>query len=139
MRKPDTHFWARFTQDEQGASAIEAAICFPIIIMMAFGIFQYGIFYNNSTDLNHKFRDASRQVKFMNNPGGDILKSHYQQILGEYSEDVTLSVQKTDRYGESFAEVQMTYSYTIDIPLLDKYPLTTQYKNLIMLSSDLPG
>ncbi len=133
------HTWLKFGQDDDGASAIEAAICFPIILMMAFGIFQYGIFYNNSTDLNHRFRDASRKVKFMDNPGGALLKSHYQQVLGGYADDVTLEVHKADRYGESFAEVYMTYSYTIDIPLLDKYPLTTKYKNLIMLSSDLPG
>jgi len=133
------HIWRKYVSDLQGASAIEAAICFPIIIMLMFGIFQYGIFYNNSTDLNHRFRDASRTVKLMDNPDNGMLSAHYQQILGAYADDVTLQVQKVDRYGESFAEVDMTYSYTIDIPLLDKYPLTTQYKNLVMLSSDLPG
>lgn len=129
----------RYRDDEQGASAVEAAICFPIIIMLAFGIFQYGIFYNNSTDLNHRFRDASRSVKLMDNPEAGQLSAHYQQVLGKYAQDVALDVKKINRYGESFAEVQMTYSYSVDIPLLDKYPLKSSYKNLVILSSELPG
>lgn len=126
-------------KDTSGATAIEAAICFPIVIMIGFGVFQYGIFYNNSTDLNKKFSDASRDVKFMEDPDTARLTSHYQSVLGNYSNDVALSVERIDRYGESFAEVSMTYSYTINIPLLDNYPLQSNYKNLIIISDDAAG
>lgn len=126
-------------QDQSGASAIEAAICFPIIIMLAFAIFQYGIFYNNSTDLNKKLRDASRQVKLMEDPDTSALATLYQGALGNYSNNVSMNVQRVDRYGESFAEVNLTYSYVINIPLLDRYPLTSNYKNLIMISGDQTG
>lgn len=125
--------WAR---DDRGASAIEAALCFPIILMAFFALFQYAIFYNNSTDLNKRFRDASRQVKLMENPNSDELTTHFSDILGHYEKDVTLSVERVKRYDEEFVEIKMTYAHTIDIPLADKYPLKSSYKNLIMISDE---
>jgi len=125
--------WRR---DIQGASAIEAAICFPIILMLIFAVFQYAIFYNNSTDLNKRFSDASRQVKLMENPSVNELSAHFQSVLDYYQDDVTLSVTRVERYGEQFAEVSMAYAHTIDIPFADQYPLEASYTNLIMLSGE---
>lgn len=75
----------------------------------------------------------------MENPDTSKLTSHYQNVLGNYSNDVVLNVERIDRYGESFAEVSMTYSYTINIPLLDNYPLQSSYKNLIIISDEAAG
>lgn len=130
------HHIDRWKRDISGASAIEAAICFPLILMLIFAIFQYAIFYNNSTDLNKRFSDASRQVKLMENPDVDALSAHFQSVLDSYEQDVTLSVDRVERYGEQFAEVNMSYAHTIDIPFVDQYPLEASYTNLIMLSGE---
>lgn len=130
------HRLRSWIRDENGASAIEAAICFPIILMAFFAIFQYAIFFNNSTDLNKKFRDAARQVKLMENPSNEELKSHFSGILGHYEKDVTLSVERIERYDETFVEIKMSYAHVVDIPLADKYPLKSSYKNLIIISND---
>lgn len=130
------HSIASWKRDESGASAVEAAIFFPVIIMTFYAIFQYAIFFNNSTDLNKRFRDASRQVKLMENPSDSELQSHFQGILGHHDSKVTLSVQRIERYGEKFAEVTMTYAHTLDIPFADKYPLRSSYRNLIIIPSE---
>ncbi len=130
------HILRAWSRDNKGASAIEAALCFPIILMAFFALFQYAIFYNNSTDLNKRFRDATRQVKLMENPSNQELSAHFNGILGHYKKDVTLSVERVKRYDEEFVEVNMSYAHTIDIPLADKYPLKSSYKNLIMISDE---
>lgn len=125
-----------FRLNESGATAVEAALCLPIVIMLGFGIFQYGIFYTQSTDFNDRFQKASRQIKLLEHPDEGQLTAIYQDVLGEDSDKVTLSVQKITRYGESFAEVNMSYAHSIDIPFLREYPFQANYKNLVMLSGD---
>lgn len=128
----------KWLRNEDGATAIEAAICLPIILTLIFACFQYGIYFDKATDINHDFQDASRRVKLMDNPTDSQLLALYQAAIDQtVSEDVTLSVDRVNRYGETFAEVNMTYAYTIDIPFLEKYPLTSSYQNLIILSEDI--
>ena len=129
--------YKNFLSDDTGATAVEAALCLPIILILGFGIFQYGVFYNNSTDINDGFQKASRQVKLTEYPSEDELKSLFQQALGDEVRNVTFSVNRVERYGESFAEVNMVYSHSIDIPLLNQYPLQANYQNLILLSGEI--
>lgn len=120
---------------EDGATAVEVALCLPIIIMLAFACFQYGLFYNNATNINKRLDDASRQVKLMDDPSKDALVAHYNDFIPQ-NYDVTLSVDRVDRYDESFAEVTLTYRHSVDIPFARNYPFTSNYKNLVLLSSD---
>lgn len=125
-----------FGSNESGASAVEAALCLPIVIMLGFGIFQYGIFYNHSTDLNDRFQMASRQIKLLEYPGEHQLTSIYNDYLGDDADKVSFSVTKVERYGESFAEVNMSYAHSIDIPFVKNYPFKANYQNLVMLSGE---
>jgi len=124
--------------DCSGASAIEAAICFPIVLMLMFACFQYGLFFNKSTELNHRFQEASRQVKLLDNPSdSELLALFNGKISDNVKDDVTLTVSRVNRYGETFASVDMTYEYTMAIPFMDHFPMTTSYQNLVMLSDDV--
>lgn len=134
--KMRVELYHKFCRDNSGATAVEAALCLPIIILLGFGIFEYGIFYNNSTDISDRFQQASRQVKLLENPNEGELIALYTNILGDDAELVSFDVKKIDRYGESFAEVNMSYAHQIDIPFLREYPLLANYQNLIMLSDE---
>lgn len=126
-----------FRDDTSGASAVEAAICFPIVLTLMFGCFQYGLFFNKTTELNHSFQEASRQVKLLDNPSDSELRALFNSKISPNDQDnVTLTVNRVNRYGETFASIDMTYEYTIDIPLIEKYPLTSTYQNLVMLADD---
>jgi len=50
----------RIIKNEKGASAVEFAIILPILIMLVFGIFQFGIAYNNYIALTHAAREGAR-------------------------------------------------------------------------------
>jgi Flp pilus assembly protein TadG len=43
-----------------GATAVEFALVFPLLVMILFGIFQFGIAYNNWIALTHAAREGAR-------------------------------------------------------------------------------
>jgi len=45
---------------QTGASAVELAFILPILVMVVFGIFQFGIAYNNWIALTHAAREGAR-------------------------------------------------------------------------------
>jgi hypothetical protein len=50
----------RLFKSEKGASAVEFAIILPILVMIVFGIFEFGIAYNNWIALTHAAREGAR-------------------------------------------------------------------------------
>lgn len=47
-------------RNEKGASAVEFALVLPIFIMLVFGIFQFGIAFNNWIAITHAAREGAR-------------------------------------------------------------------------------
>ena len=47
-------------KNEKGTSAVEFALVLPIFIMLVFGIFQFGIAYNNWIAITHAAREGAR-------------------------------------------------------------------------------
>lgn len=45
---------------QRGATAVEFALVFPLLVMILFGIFQFGIAYNNWIALTHAAREGAR-------------------------------------------------------------------------------
>jgi Flp pilus assembly protein TadG len=48
------------TKNEKGAAAVEFALILPILVMIVFGIFQFGIAFNNWISLTHAAREGVR-------------------------------------------------------------------------------
>jgi hypothetical protein len=46
--------------NEKGASAVEFAIILPVLIMIVFGIFQFGFAFNKYISLTHAAREGAR-------------------------------------------------------------------------------
>jgi len=47
-------------RNEKGASAVEFALVLPIFLMLVFGIFQFGIAFNNWIAITHAAREGAR-------------------------------------------------------------------------------
>jgi Flp pilus assembly protein TadG len=56
MRKIKT----RKIKDQAGASAVELALIMPLLVMILFAIFQFGIAFNNWISLTHAAREGAR-------------------------------------------------------------------------------
>jgi Flp pilus assembly protein TadG len=50
----------RKIKDQTGASAVELALVMPLLVMILFGIFQFGIAFNNWISLTHAAREGAR-------------------------------------------------------------------------------
>ena len=44
-------------KNQKGAAAVEFAIIIPVLVMILFGMFQFGIAYNNWIALTHAARE----------------------------------------------------------------------------------
>jgi len=60
--------------NEKGASAVEFALLLPVLVMIVFGIFEFGIAYNNYIALTHAAREGARLAAVGKDL--DYIKSH---------------------------------------------------------------
>jgi Flp pilus assembly pilin Flp len=61
----------RIRSDDRGATAVEFALVVPILVLLLFGIVDYGLWFEDSISLRQGVRDAARQG-VVGNYDGDI-------------------------------------------------------------------
>jgi Flp pilus assembly protein TadG len=54
------------TRSEDGAAAVEFALVLPILILMLFGIIQFGLIFNQWQQLEHATREGARWASMQN-------------------------------------------------------------------------
>ena len=66
--------YKKILSGEKGGSAVEFAIILPILIMLIFGIIQFGIAYNKYVSVAHAVREGARlaAVGLYEDPGFDF-------------------------------------------------------------------
>ncbi len=89
------------TRNQKGASAVEFAIILPVLVMILFGMFQFGIAYNNWIALTHAAREGARlaavgaydeQAVRDRAPSVDIASVNVTGLDGNIGDDVTVNV-----------------------------------------------
>ena len=118
----------RIIKNEKGASAVEFALILPILIMLVFGIFQFGIAYNNYITITHAAREGARLAAVdLNNPllKQIIIERAYPIPITE--DDIIIDTPLGTKIGDP-VEVEITYNITIEIPLVGSWdiPLTSK-------------
>ncbi len=53
---------------ERGAAAVEFALVFPLLILLVFGVVEFGAAWSQSTDVRHGAREAARLAAVDYNP-----------------------------------------------------------------------
>ena len=89
------------TRNQKGASAVEFAIILPVLVMILFGMFQFGIAYNNWIALTHAAREGARlaavgaydeQAVRDRAPSVNIASVNVTGLDGNIGDDVTVNV-----------------------------------------------
>lgn len=124
-----------FRDDEAGATAVEMALCLPLILLMFFGCFRYGIFFFNATEINRSVDQSTRKIVLLHQPTvSEIEAIISDELTDKYGQDLTYSVSLVERYGETFADISMDYTFSFDMPFLENFDLNSSYQNLVLLS-----
>ena len=122
-----------FRKDKSGATAIEAAVVFPLLILTLFAVFGFGSFMYGTHQAQRFVEKTAREVRVMDNPTKDemyaVLKGNLDSsMFGTFTPNVaTLS-----QYNGNYAELSVDYAFQIEIPIFSLLKLnhtaTTQVK-----------
>lgn len=116
---------------ERGAAAVEFAIVLPVLVMLLFGIIEFGAAYNRSQGLHAAAREGARLAALRQTTRSQIEQRVLDALDGVVKDltSVTISLTPSSnqpcnlRPGESVV-VTATYPNEIDIPLWGKQTVT---------------
>ena len=123
----------RIIKSEKGASAVEFALILPILIILVFGIVQFGIAFNNYITITHAAREGARIAAVdLNNTDlkNIIIERAFPVQINE--DDIVISTPEGTNIGDP-VEVEITYNISITIPLVGSGDIPLKNKAIMRL------
>lgn len=109
--EPSTHPDIR---NEKGAALVEAAVVLPVVILLIFGVFEFGRAYNARITLTHATRESVRVLAI----SGDADAAEARLVEASVPLDPSLlSFSSTACDAGEPTSVTATYPFSYDIPL----------------------
>ncbi len=104
---------------------VELAIILPVLVMLVFGIIQFGIAFNRVQGLHAAAREGARTASIPTNNSGDVQARVDEALLAMNFAANPASVSKNcaGNRGESVT-VTVTSPYTVSIPLIPNINVT---------------
>ncbi len=81
--------------DERGAAAVEFALVVPLLLMLVFGIVDFGYMINRASIVNNAARDAAREGS-LHGTQADITAAATSSLNGVPNTTITVSCRKPD-------------------------------------------
>ncbi|MCL5291695.1 MAG: pilus assembly protein [Actinobacteria bacterium] len=107
--------WFYRIRDEQGASSVEFAIIVPVLILILFGIFEFGLAYRDYLAITHAAREGARLAAVGEFREADVRERAYPVSPSSIS-IAYLSPDGLPRHGYP-VQVEVTYDRPLNIPL----------------------
>lgn len=117
---------------EKGASAVEFAIILPILVMLVFGIIQFGLVFNKYIAITHAAREGARlaAVGVYEEYGYDYFKQKVQDSAPtvEIIDPIIVDDPEGIGIGNPVTVTVTGETFNIDIPFVGQWsiPLTSQ-------------
>jgi len=111
---------------ERGAAAVEFAILLPILILLVFGIIQFGITWNRAQGLQAAAREGARLASLPYTSTSDVqsrVTSALQGVPLDSPPTVTVSQSCSNATGQTVT-VKVAATTSIDIPLWGSQSVT---------------
>jgi Flp pilus assembly protein TadG len=105
-------------KNEQGQSMTEFALVLPILVVLLFGVIQFGIVFNNYITVTDAVRAGARKGavgRHLQNPNAAVVQSVRDAATDLRQSDLNITVASSWQSGES---VTVTGSYPYSISLL---------------------
>ena len=109
-------------RDDRGAAAVEFALVLPVLVVLLFGMVQFGIAYDAQLKVTHAAREGARMAAV----GGDVAAAVTAQTAGLQGVTLmpTVLFNDTTSGGRGkYCEVTVKCAYALDIPLWGNVPL----------------
>ncbi len=106
---------------DRGATLVESALVLPILVLLVFGVVEFGRAYNAQVTLTHSAREGVRELAINQDPAAAASKA----VAAATSLDPTdLTVTASSCTAGYDATLTVSYPFTYDIPLLGSQTLT---------------
>lgn len=124
----------KYKHDQDGATAVEAAIVFPILIMCLFFVFGMGTFMFGTHQAQRSVESTARKARVVDQPSQTDLLALLTTDLkdapfGSYTPQVIMLTQ----HGGEYAELQINYTFNFDFPFLKTMELKKTAKTQVKL------
>jgi len=102
---------------DEGAAAVEFALVLPILVVLLFGIIEFGMVFDAQLQVTHAAREGARMASV----GGNVASAVAAQTSGLVASRLSV-VGPLAKGGASdprgfYYEVTVNYTYPLDIPL----------------------
>lgn len=113
----------RFIKSEKGASVVEFAIILPILVMLVFGIFEFGVAYSKYIALTHAAREGARlaAVGLDKDPGFDLEQAIRERAPSVEIETITVENPEGSDIGDPVVVTVTGEIFFIEIPMAGKW------------------
>ena len=122
-------------KNEKGASAVEFALILPILVLLIFGIVEFGLAFNNYITITHAAREGARLAAVdFNNPDlkAIIVERAYPVGITEDDIEITPPAGSLPNIGDP-VEVEITYNFTVTIPLAGSWDIPLKNKAIMRI------
>jgi Flp pilus assembly protein TadG len=110
-------------RDEKGQAMVELAFSLPLLVILLFGIVEFGIAFNNYLTLTDAVRSGARQAavsRFLANPTAATVTKVKAAAAGLNAPSINVTVTKPDGSAPSWTsgadvKVSATYPYSINV------------------------
>jgi hypothetical protein len=106
---------------ERGAAIVEFALLLPILIVLVFGVVEFGRAYNASVTLTHASREGVRELAISRDPGSAVAVT---KSAATTLDPLRVSVIAGTCVPGEAARLEATYPFTYSIPLFGGGPVT---------------
>ena len=108
----------KLIKNNKGASIVEFALILPILVMMVFGIFQFGIAYNNWIALTHAAREGARLAAV-----GQYEESRVRESAPSVQIESIVVTGQDGNIGDPVTVTVTGFVLNLEIPLAGSWPI----------------
>lgn len=123
-----------FLKNRDGATAVEFALVGPVIVMLLFGIIQFGIFFDGTHKAQFASEKSARSVRMLDMPDDAeiqrVLENELKKPLaGEFTPNIT----RVEKNGGTFVQIEVQYDFSLPIPFMDTIAISSKSGTEVLL------
>jgi Flp pilus assembly protein TadG len=115
-------FWNRFCDDEDGASALEFALVFPLFATMLFGSLQMGLAYYTAGSVQYALERTARMTMVDQDMSAGQVQTAFENLLEPLTnEEIDINYTVDSSGDVPIAIFTATYTHNFVIPLVPQF------------------